>query len=203
MITLYHAPKSRSSRMIWLLEELNAPYRIRPVSIFRAMEGSGSPDPTNPHPDKQVPAIEHNGVVITESIAIALYLADAFPAAGIGPAIGSPQRGPYLSWLAWYAAALEPAIFAQFAGELDSRPEKRRNYDAAARRLQTTLSRGPYILGDRFSAADVVIGSAIGWARQALPDSDVLDAYAMRCKARPAALLAVGKDEVEGIQRAA
>jgi glutathione S-transferase len=203
MITLYHAPQSRSTRMIWLLEELGAPYAIRPVSIFRPMEGKGEGDPANPHPDKQVPAIEHNGVVITESIAIALYLTDAFPAARLGPAVGDPQRGPYLSWLAWYAAALEPAMFAQFAGELDSRPEKRRNYDAVIRRLETALARGPYILGEPFSAADVVIGSAIGWARQAFPASAALDAYSARCSARPAAQRGQAKDGAEGVQKAA
>jgi glutathione S-transferase len=81
MITLYHAPQSRSSRMIWLLEELGQPYEIRPVSIFRPMTGAGSPDPTNPHPDKRVPALEHDGSLVAESVAIVLYLTDAFPEA--------------------------------------------------------------------------------------------------------------------------
>ncbi|MEE4454901.1 glutathione S-transferase N-terminal domain-containing protein [Novosphingobium resinovorum] len=78
MITLFHAPQSRSSRIIWLLEELGTAYEIRPVSIFRPMTGEGQPDPANPHPDKRVPAILHDGALITESVAIALYLADAF-----------------------------------------------------------------------------------------------------------------------------
>ena len=202
MITLYHAPRSRSSRIIWLLEELGAPYAIRPVSIFRPMAGEGEPDPVNPHPDKLVPAIEHDGVVITESIAIALYLTDAFPSAGVGPLAGDPKRGPYLSWFGWYASHLEAAIFAQFAGELD-RPDRRRNYDAVIRRLETALARGPYLLGESFSAADLIVGSAIGWARQAFPESPALDAYSERLKARPAAVRGVAKDEAEGVQRAA
>eukprot|EP01035_Chromulina_nebulosa_P012360 gene12360-16474_t len=92
MITLYHAPQSRSSRIIWLLEELGAPYRIEQVSIFRPMTGAGGPDEVNPHPDKQVPAIMQGDEVVAESIAILLYLTDAFPAAGLGPLAGEPGR---------------------------------------------------------------------------------------------------------------
>ena len=203
MITLYHAPRSRSSRILWLLEELQAPYVIRPVSIVRPLEGTGSPDPSNPHPDRQVPALEHRGVLITESIAIGLYLTDSFPEQGIGPLAGEPDRGPYLAWLAWYAAALEPAIFAKIGDELDAYPLKRRAYDAAMARLATALARGPYLLGERFSAADVMVGSAVSWARRALPDSPILDRYAERCRSRPAGLRAAGLDEASGVQRAA
>jgi glutathione S-transferase len=202
MITLYHAPQSRSSRMIWLLEELQTPYRIQPVSIFRPMANVGAPDALNPHPDKQVPAIEHQGVVVTESIAITTYLTDAFPAAGVGPVVGDPQRGPYLEWLAWYAAALEPAVFAHFGGELDQ-PMKRRAYDAAVRRLETTLSQTPYLLGARFSAADVIVGSTLQWARQSMPESAVIDAYVARLGERPAQQRANERDGASGVQRAA
>ncbi len=203
MIKFYHAPRSRSSRIIWLLEELEAPYAIEPVSIVRVMDGTGAPDPANPHPDKQVPAIEDNGTLITESIAIAIYLAEAYPRNGLGPTIGDPQRGPYLAWLAWYAAALEPAIFAKFGNELDAAPMKRRNYDAVLRRLESALARGPYLLGDRFSAADLIVSSAIAWARYAFPESPALDAYVSRCTTRPAAVRAAEKDEARGVQRVA
>lgn len=203
MITLYHAPQSRSSRMIWLLEELGIPYRIQPVSIFRPMTGAGSPDPANPHPHKQVPAIDHDGVIVAESVAIVLYLTDAFPKAGAGPVIGDPRRGAYLTWLAWYAAALEPAMFAAMGGELAGAPMKQRNYDAVIGRLENTLSRSPYLMGETFSGADLLIGSAITFGRHAFPQSDVLDAYVARCKARPAALRAIALDEASGLQRAA
>jgi len=203
MITLYHAPQSRSSRMIWLLEELGAPYSIQPVSILRPMTGTGSPDPANPHPDKQVPAIRDGETIVAESMAVVLYLTDAFPAAGIGPAVGDPRRGDYLTWLAWYAAALEPAMFASMSNELDGNPTKHRGYDAVIRRLEGALAAGPYVMGEQFTGADILIGSAIGWARAAFPASDLLDAYAARCQARPAALRAVKLDEAEGLQRAA
>ena len=107
MLTLFHAPMSRSSRFIWLLEELGAPYEIHQVSIFRPMQGQGAPDVANPHPDKRVPALLDDGVLVTESQAIALYLADRFPKAGLAPRIGERERGPYLTWMAWYSACLE------------------------------------------------------------------------------------------------
>lgn len=203
MITLYHAPQSRSSRIVWLLEELGGPYEIRPVSIFRPMTGVGAPDPANPHPDRQVPAILHDGALVAESVAIVLYLTDAFPEAGLGPVVGDPRRGAYLTWLAWYSAGMEPAMFASMGGELAGSPMKQRAYDAMVGRLEGALAQGPWLLGETFSGADLLVGSAINFARKAFPPSDRLDAYVARCKARPAALRAVGLDEAEGIQRAA
>jgi glutathione S-transferase len=203
MITLYHAPQSRSSRMIWLLEDLGAPYQIRPVSIFRPMTGTGSGDPANPHPDKQVPAIEHGNVLVAESVGIVLYLTDSFPWAGLGPVVGDPRRGAYLTWLSWYAAALEPAMFAAMGDELGAAPMKQRRYDAAIRRIEDALAQGPYMMGEHFSGADLLIGSAIAFARHVFPDSPAIDAYVARCKARPAALRAIDLDDATGLQRAA
>src|ERR1700722_20267888 len=101
MITLYHAPKSRSSRFIWLLEELGEPYQVKAVSIRRA-DGTGQQDAKyrRIHPHGKVPAIVHNGDAVLESAAIALYLSEAFPGAGLGVPIGNAKRGPYLTWLA-------------------------------------------------------------------------------------------------------
>src|SRR6188474_3682695 len=109
MLTLYHAPQSRSSRIIWLLEELGADYQLVITDIPR-QDGSGAPDPRNPHPDQKVPALVHDGVLLTESIAILQYLADAFPQARLAPPIGDRARGPYLTWLAYYAGVAEPVI---------------------------------------------------------------------------------------------
>jgi glutathione S-transferase len=203
MITLYHSPRSRSSRMIWLLEELGIPYEIRQVSIFRPMSGEGVPDPINVHPDKRVPAIVHNGETVAESVAITLYLTDAFPEAGLGPVAGEAGRGAYLTWLAWYAAEMEPAMFAAMGGELDGNAMKRRSYDAMIARLEGALATDPYLMGESFTGADLLISSAISFARQAFPESAVLDAYAERCKARPAMLRAIPLDEITGAREAA
>lgn len=203
MITLYHAPQSRSSRMIWLLEELGVPYEIKPVSIFRPMSGEGAPDPANPHPDKRVPAIVHNGALVAESVAIVLYLTDAFPAAGLGPGPGEPQRGEYLTWLAWYAAEMEPAMLAAMAGELGQSALKQRSYDTMIRRLEAALAQQPYAMGERFSGVDLLIGSALIFGRQAFPASASFDAYIDRCRSRPAAVRGMALDNASGLQAVA
>jgi glutathione S-transferase len=203
MITLYHAPQSRSSRMIWLLEELGEPYEIRPVSIFRPMTGEGAGDAANPHPDKRVPAIRHNGQVIAESVAIILYVTEEFPHADIGPSAGEAGRADYLTWVAWYVAELEPALFAGLAGELAASPQKQRGFDLAMKRLEGALAKGPYVMGERFTGADFLISSAIEFGRRVFPESAVLDAYIARCKARPAARRAQALDNAQGLQQAA
>lgn len=203
MITLFHAPNSRSSRIVWMLEELAVPYEIRPVSIYRPMTGEGVPDDANPHPDKRVPAIDHDGVLVTESQGIALYLADAFPGAGLAPAIDDRLRGAYLTWMAWYVAEMEPALFAGFSGELAGSAEKQRGYDAVLARLRAALSAGDYVMGDVFTAADILIGSALNFARRAFPEDALLDAYVARCRQRPAAVKALARDNAAGLQEAA
>jgi glutathione S-transferase len=203
MITLFHSPQSRSSRIIWLLEELGEPYEIRPVSIFRPMTGEGAADAGNPHPDKRVPAIRHNGQVLAESVAIVLYLTEEFPQADLGPSAGEAGRADYLTWVAWYVAELEPALFAGLAGELEGSPQKKRAYDIAMKRLEGALAKGPYIMGERFSGADFLISSAIEFGRRVFPEGATLDAYVARCKARPAARRAEALDTAQGLQRAA
>ena len=113
MITLYHHPKSRSTRCIFLLEELGVPYDLKHVNI-RRRDGSGALDPANPHPHGKVPAISDDGVLVFESPAIALYLTDKFPERRLGPQVGDSGRGAYLSWLCYYSAVLEPALVSKF-----------------------------------------------------------------------------------------
>jgi glutathione S-transferase len=200
MITLYHAPQSRSTRMIWLLEELDVPYEIRPVSIFRPMAGEGVADPANPHPDGKVPALQHDGRLIAESVAIVLYLTEAFPEAGLGPLPGEAARGSYLTWVAWYATELEPALFAAFGQELESAPMKKRGYEAVLRRLYDALDSGPYVMGERFTGADLLISSALNFGRKVFPESRLLDGYIERCRSRPAAVRGLALDGASGVQ---
>jgi glutathione S-transferase len=196
VLTLFHAPRSRSSRFVWLLEELGADYRIRYVDIPR-IDGSGSADPSNPHPDKKVPALTHDGALVTESAAIALYLTDLHPEAGIGPAIGDARRGAYLSWLAYYAGVIEPVVTIEFA-RLANDPVLTRTFRGVRemnQRVRTALERGPHLLGDAFSAADVLVGSLGSFARQMLPAGDPVDAWLARVNARPALARAMAKDD--------
>ena len=194
MLTLYHAPRSRSSRVIWLLEELGADYEVVYCDISRR-DGSGAPDPRNPHPDKKVPALVHDGTLMTESVAIMLYLTDLFTEAGLGRQIGDPERGAYLTWLAYYAGEIEPAFVAKFKDETETDPQARKAYDAVIRRLLSAVEPGPYLMGERFSAADVLIGSPLQWFRQFAPESRALDVWIERISARPAHQRAVAKDD--------
>ena len=195
MLTLHHAPRSRSSRIVWLLEDLRADYVLVLTDIPR-MDGSGAPDPANPHPDKKVPALVDDGVLITESIAIVQYLTDKFPAAGLGPTIGDAQRGPYLSWLAYYAGVIEPVVNLEFAGLGGSAVMQRTFRDRAAmdRRLLAALGSGSYLLGDEFSGADILIASMGQFMRAMLPAGAVVDSYLERCNARPALARAIARD---------
>jgi len=185
MLTLIHAPLSRSSRIVWLLEELGAEYEIRYVSI-RRWDGSGAPDENNPHPHKQVPALLHDGVLVTESTAIILYLTELFPDSPLGRPPGHPERGPFLSWLAYYAGVIEPSATAYLTGVTAANPMMQRGYEDMCAHVVSTLTRQPFLLGEKISAADLLLASALVWMRKILPESAVIDQYVETVTARPA-----------------
>ncbi|HEV7306106.1 glutathione S-transferase family protein [Ensifer sp.] len=187
MLTLFHAPRSRSSRIITLLRELDAldKVEIEIVGITRG-DGSGSKDPRNPHPEGKVPLLVHDGVVLWESIAIIQYLTDLFPEKKLGPLGGDPQRGRYLSWLAWYAGVVEPVLIAQAAGLSHPYLEATfRGPTEMAERLENALKESPYLMGERYTAADLLLHSPFAWYPAATPDSAVIKAWVERCGARP------------------
>lgn len=196
MLTLFHAPQSRSGRIVWLLEEIGADYDIRYVDIFRAMTLTGARDPANLHPDGKVPALLHGGALVTESAAIALYLTDLHPDANLGAPVGSPDRAAYVTWLAWTAGEMEPAFGSKISGAAETDPNVRARYDAAIARLMTALATGPYLMGDRFTAVDVMIASALAWGREYVPESALVDSYLERALNRPANARAMARDGV-------
>ena len=202
MITLVHAPRSRSSGFVWLLEEIGEPYQLQYVSIRRG-DGSGSLDDGNPHPHGKVPVLKDDSTVIFEQSAIALYLADKFPRADLGPRIDDPARGSFLSLLAYYSGVVEPAFTSKFlrvsvprgtAGWVDS--------DEVMDFINGRLSKHAYIAGDKFTAADVLYAGAFalfmnsplleGKKTQQLQD------YVARCVSRPARARAGEKDQPQG-----
>lgn len=188
MIALFHRPKSRSSRFIFLLEELEAPYEIRLVTI-RSRDGTGSVDPANPHPHGKVPVIADDGAIVFESPAIALYLTDRFPKNGLGPLVGEPDRGAYLSWLAYYTGVLEPAFVSKFMNaEVPRGTAGWVAVEEAMPAIIQRLSQGPYLLGNSFSAADVLYGTTFAMFSQSplMPSSPVIEEYAKRVTSRPA-----------------
>ena len=191
MLTLYHSPQSRSSRFIWLLEELGQPYKIEYVAIRRG-DGTGGPDPKNPNPQGKVPTLVHDGQLVFESGAICLYLTDAFPQAGLAPEPGDAGRGAYLAWLFFYASEVEPNMMLKFMGL--EHEHMTRGYDLMIERFDGQLQRTPYILGEKFSAVDVLFGSAVEWGSNMLPKTPAFDAYLDRLKQRPARERAQAKD---------
>jgi glutathione S-transferase len=194
MLTLYHAPRSRSSRIVWLLEELGEPYQLEYMDVRRA-DGSGARDPRNPHPDKKVPALLHDGRLVTESAAICLYVSDAFPRAKLGPAVGDARRADYLTWLFYYPGVIEPVVVAKVTGRADADPAEKEAYDGMERRLRGALERGPYLLGDAFSTADILLASVFQWGPHLMPQGEPFGAYLKRLSERPALGRALQKDD--------
>ncbi len=194
MLKLYHTPQTRSSRMIWLLEEIGAPYEVERVDIRG--EGGAPESYRAVHPLKKVPALQHDAETVTESAAICLYLSDAYPDAGLGPRAGEPGRGDYLSWLAFYAGVIEPALMVKAVGATGftrmsagwGEPE------AVVQRLADTLEARPYVLGERFSTVDILIGSTFQWAGRLMPQGEAVEAYKARVMGRPAFLRSLEKD---------
>lgn len=193
MLLLYHSPDSRSSRFIWLLEELGVEHEIVYCDI-RRRSGRGAPDPRNPHPDKRVPALSHDGQLVTEQAAIALYLTDTFPAAGLGVPIGMAGRAAYLSWLAFYAGEVDPVYNARslYGDRLD--PMTERDHQRVVERVSAALALGPYLLGDRISAADILVSAPFEWDPGLSLANGAIRDWLARLAARPAAQLSVARD---------
>jgi glutathione S-transferase len=192
MISLFHSPSSRSSRFIWLLEELGVAYDVVYCNIVR--RAGGQIDEKNAHPEKRVPALIHDGQLVTEQVAIALYLTDTFPDAGLGVSIGEPGRAEYLSWLAFYAGEVDPIYNTiwLYGDRLD--PISIRDKTRVISRISNALSKGPYMLGQRFSAADILLSGPFEWNPDLAADSPTIREWVERVNARPSALTAVSKD---------
>ena len=196
MITLYHAPKSRSTRMIFLLEELGVPYEIKTVSIRRA-DGSGAVDASNPHPHAKVPAIRNGSETVFESSAIVAYLTDTFPQAGLAPKPGEAGRGQYLTMLAYYGDVVEPSFVSKFL-KMDV-PRGTAGWVAVEEvmpYIDKLLTAQPYIAGEKFTGADILYATTFGMFAQnpMMPKLASVDAYVKRCLDRPAYARAMSKD---------
>lgn len=196
-LTLIHAPRSRSSNFLWLLEELGQPYDIKVVNIRRG-DGSGAADAANPHPHGKVPSILHDGTFVHEQTAIALYLTDAFPQAKLGPQVGDPARGAYVTWLAYYSGVAEPAFLSKFLNyDVPRGTAAWVNVEDMMAHVNDALKTNDYLLGPSFSAVDILYAGTFHffWDAPILPKTDVLAAYVKRCTARPALARSQKKDE--------
>ncbi len=204
-ITLYHSPNTRSSGTLLLLEELGVPYDLKVLNMKAGEHRQVAFLAVNPM--GKVPAIQNGGVVVTEQVAIAIYLADLFPEAGLAPAIDDPLRGPYLRWLTFYAACFEPAVvdkaMKREAGPAAMQPYG--DYDTMLKALAGQLAKGPWILGERFTAADVIWGSGLGWTTmfKLVPELPEFKAYLERFSKRPALARVRAKDAELAARQAA
>ena len=198
MITLYHAPRSRSSSIVWLLEELAVSYKIDIVPIIYGNgQGASAPESYRRiHPHKKVPALEHDGVIVHECAAIALYLADAFPKAELSPAIGDPRRGPYVTWLSYWAGPMNSIVAARFSGWDKQSNTGFGTFEDMESYMSRTLDAHPYIVGDKFTAADVLVGAAVEFfiRGEILEKRKVYEDYLKRLSERPAWKRALAKD---------
>jgi glutathione S-transferase len=188
MITLFHAPMSRSGSIVWLLEELGVPYETRIVGIRRG-DGSGTRDPENPHPHGKVPLIVDGDDTVFESSAIGLYLTDKYRKIPMGPAAGEPKRGEYLSWLGYRSGVLEPAMICRrFSVNHVPGAMGWAAADEVEEVLNRHLASRSYFLGEEFSAADVLVGGGIHFLMMVkmLNETPTLKAYAARITDRPA-----------------
>lgn len=195
-ILFHHAPHSRSTSTLMLLEELGAQFDMHVMNL--AAGENRQPAYLKINPMGKVPAIEHRGGLVTERPAIFAYLADLFPEAGLAPGLGDPLRGPYLRWLAFCGTCFEPALLDHLA-KRPATPVGQCPYgdfDMTMGTVIKQLSEGPWLLGERFSALDILWGNALAWAMDMgiVPRHDVFEAYVSRLMARPAIQRAANQD---------
>jgi len=186
-LVFFHAPNTRSSGARILLEELSAPHELRVVNMKAGEQRRPTFLAVNPM--GKVPAILHRGALVTEQAAIFIYLADLFPKAGLAPAPDDRLRGPYLRWLVYYGSSFEPAVVDRALKREPAPPAMSPygDYDTMLKTLTDQLAKGPYLLGDRMTAADVLWGTALAWttAFKIVPELPVIMDYVKRVGARP------------------
>lgn len=196
-LILYHMTPSRSSTVHWMLEEVGEPYDLRVLDMRRGE--NRLPEFLKINPMGKVPTLVHDGVIVTEAAAICTYLADAFPQAGLSVPIGDRRRGPYLKWLFFGPGALEPALLDVML-KREPGPVPALGYgslDMVVDVLAQAVEPGPYLVGEQFTAADVVLGATVHWgfSTGALPRRAALTAYAERVAERTAFRRARKRDE--------
>jgi glutathione S-transferase len=196
-LIFYHNPMSRGRIAHWMLEETGAPYETRVLDFTKGEHKSAQYLELNPM--GKIPTIVHNGVVVTECAAICAYLADAFPEHELAPAIGDPARGSYYRWLFFGAGCVEPAVLDK---SFNRPPVERKgavgygSYEDTIATLEKAVEKGPWILGEKFSAADVYVGSQIGWGifTKGIEPRPAFQQYLARIGERPAYKRATDRD---------
>jgi glutathione S-transferase len=204
-VIFFHAPQSRSGGTLALLEELRADYELRLLNLKQGEQRQAAFLAINPM--GKVPAILHNGALIAEQPAVFMYLADLYPEARLAPCIGDPLRGPYLRWLAYYGSSFEPAIIdrSQKREPVPAMASPYGSWDDIMNTISAPLAQGPYLLGERFTAVDVLWGGALHWTTlfKRVPETAEVRAYIDRVITRPAMQRAAARDADFVAQQAA
>jgi glutathione S-transferase len=195
-VTLFHSPQTRSSASLTLLEELGAPYELRVLNMKAAEQRQSAYLAVNPL--GKVPAIQYGEALVTEQVAIFLFLTDLFPQSSLAPSIGDPLRGPYLRWMVYYAACYEPALVDR-AMKREPAPLAMSPYGDFDTMLGTVVKRlasSPFLLGDTFSAADLLWGMALQWGTmfKIVPENPVITDYVKRVSTRPSVVEVAAMD---------
>jgi glutathione S-transferase len=205
MMKLYWSPRTRSFSSLWLMEETGQPYERVLTDISTGAQRT--PEYLAINPMGKVPALRHGDTVITELAAICTYLADEFPGAKLNVPIGTPRRGTYLKWLFFGPGCLEAAVIDRASPRKE---EPRRamlgygDFDTTMNVLAAAVATGPWLMGEQFTAADVVLGANVRWGMmfKMVPERPEFTAYAARIAARPAAQRADAKDKEFAAQTA-
>jgi glutathione S-transferase len=197
-LKLYYASPSRASVTMWMLEEVGEPYEIELLSLKNGDQHKPAYLAINPM--GKVPTLVDGDTIVSEVSATCCYLADAYPKAGLAPAVSDKLRGPYLKWLFFVPSCVEPAILDKAM----NRPPPPRStagwadYDTVVEVLRDATGKAsPYLLGERFTAADVVVGASLRWTMKfkLLPELPEFVAYTQRLAERPALQRQLAKDE--------
>ena len=186
MPTLYHAPDSRSDSIVTLIDLMGIRDRIDIVEVtIPRQDGSGSRDPRNPHPEGKVPYLVEGDDHVRERGAIITWLTDRFPESGLGRPVGHPQRGAFLSWLFYYQGVIEPVSLLHYLGiDHPALQATFRDHHAMLARIEEALAEGRFLLGQDFSAADLLCASPFIFFGEAVPMTPAVRDWADRCAER-------------------
>lgn len=186
-IVLYHHPFSRAANVLWMLEEVGIEYELRFIDIMKGAHKADALVALNPM--GKLPILVDGDTVVTESAAIGLYLADRYSIGRLAPAPDDPARGAYLRWSCFAPSVIEPGLMAR-ASNWAFKPSQAGwgDYEAMLRAIESALSHGQFLLGDRFSMADVIFGGTIRYMLRfkMLEAKPAFSAYGERLGARPA-----------------
>ena len=187
-VTFYHSPNTRSSGVLILLEELGADFTLQVLNMKAGEQRGAAYLAINPM--GKVPALRYGEELVTEQAALYIFLADLYAEAGLAPALQAPLRGSYLRWIVYYASCFEPAIIdrAQKREPAPMGMSPYGDFDIMLKTVTDQLARGPYMLGEEFTAVDVLWASSLSWVTQfgLIPLTPLIQAYLDRFNQRPA-----------------